>query len=388
MNNRWKKDIIENDMIEKELEEFRNYEENEQRDFENNVYYNTEIPDDFIYEKNTGDGIIDIINGMDTSNVSLKYGCRKISEYFREFYFDARTMNFITDIYLEVVMPESSLDLSEKQKYALFVTFVTFGTKNNTIEFNTVLSCIFNQICSGRNIKQNNNIIQIPIFNFDTLRTGFHLGLPVDTYDNHQHIINLTFYNGHEYLKDFEFSIIVNGIIANNTIRNQSGKDIKNNNKFLILAGQWSHWKVSELFYGKLVSNYRIMSGKSSIVKCISFCHIPNFQYDEPEINSVSLISDKKEIIRFDINELLDFNIFGVKIYCMPLCKEFSDWNEIYRLFKNNHISSDGLDFSKLGENIELQINFDKPSQMDDILIYCGIGFRECVIDNYMFKIK
>ena len=395
MNNRWKKDFIEEYMtiLEKELEEFRSYEENEQREFENNVYYNSGITEDFIYEKSIETRIHDILNGMDTSNVSLKYKFQEKSQFFnfQEVRFSTKTMNFMTDIYLEVVMPE----LSEKHKFSLLSTMVSFnGFNGNTIENNSMVACIFKQICSGRNIKQNNNILQIPIFNFDTFKTGNCTGLPVNKY-NDAYIIRLVHTSGYEYLKEFEFNIIVNGTITafsekGTSMRCQSMKDIKNNN-FMILTGDGSYWNLSRPYYDELFSGkYIINSSCLKIVKCILLCYIPDFQCDEPEINSVSLISDNKEIISFDVSELLDFNIFDIKIYCMPLCKEFSDWDEIDRLFKNNHknISSDGIEFSKLGKDTKLQINYDKASQIGHKLIYCKIGFRECVIDDYMFNIK
>jgi hypothetical protein len=387
---RWNEDLMIEDNLEKELEEFREYEEDEQREFEHNIYYNSGISDiisnDFICAKSPHEGYQDIRNGIDMSNISLKIGGYKPIKHDGDvdFCFDFyNSMNFITDIYLEIKMPESFLDLTEKQKYVLLDTLITLNISKKQINRSYMLSCIFNQICSGRNIKQHNNIIQIPIFNFDTFKTKINKGFPTRQCKSvHSVFLTIKIYE-YEYLKNLNFSLIVNGIVVDSYMKKQDM-----NNKFLVLSSEHDHWEVSKRYYDTeelFSAKYEIYFNCIDFVaKCILFYYIPDLHDDAPEIHSIKLLSDNKEIISYDVNELLNFEIFDIKIYCVPLCKEFSNFEQIHKLFQNNckNISSNGIIFSKLGKKIEMQINFDKLSQGGHNIIFCAIGFKEYIIDK------
>jgi hypothetical protein len=93
----------------------------------------------------------------------------------------------------------------------------------------------------------------------------------------------------------------------------------------------------------------------------------------KPLIQSIMLSgkdgNKDRDIMEFNTDDILDFEIFGIKIYILPLCKEFSDWERIYETFRNpdnvlKKLSSSGINFkiiSRIAGNIYLKMNFYEP---------------------------
>ena len=103
---------------------------------------------------------------IDFDNVNQLKTIRKSIEIIR--YGDV-----INTIYLEITLQEGYEfnNLSLQEKFALFNINLELTIGGTQIWKNTLLSNLFNMICTNINIKSDSNKIQIPIFDFSMMKT-------------------------------------------------------------------------------------------------------------------------------------------------------------------------------------------------------------------------
>jgi hypothetical protein len=292
-------------------------------------------------------------------------------------------IDILKDIYLEIELDDSLFELSSEQKYELFDTYVNLCCGGKLVTSNKILSCIFSNIISGRNIKYDNNIIQIPLFNFDTFVCQFYdiIGLPVVALIYHDIEIQIPIIK--QSIKKFKYKIVANGFVCSTAIRN----------KILDTIGKCTTIECVMIESQNEVYNVKSSTQKNilyfnHIIKCILVYFIPEKdtyadQDFSPNIESIKLHTRYKEILDFVADDLLDIEIFGIKIYLIPLCKEFSDWERIHECFKKVHknISVSGINFSRLDEiSIELNLNISSGYN----IVYNALNLNSCAIVHGM----
>lgn len=383
----WKEEKIYeefDDKLEKDLEDYRTMLENEHREFEEKINNNN----GFIDEKTLGSALIEMISYQSTeSSVNLKIeGFQNNPNNTIDFCIIKNEIDIIRDIYLEIYLGESIFELSLEQKYALIDTKISLNVGSRRIIYSSILDCIFFNIISGRNIKENDNVIQIPIFNFDTFelepnkKIGLYvlaLALNID--------VHLHFDIFNSCLRNFKYKLLVNGTVIHDRI-DLFNKIRYSNKEYMRLNSQYIKYHASN-------NNYICKMFINHVVKCILIYFAPdaslpkeyestnNITDDNTDnmssVKSIKISTNNKIILDFEGDDLLDFEIFGIKIYLLPLCKEFSDWERIYECFKKVHkkISVYGINFSMLSK-ASLEVKLDDYLQNNNtILVLSAIYF-------------
>ena len=264
-----------------------------------------------------------------------------------------------------------------------------------------MITCIFNQLCSGKNIKQDNNIIIIPLFNFDTFidNKGIvynHQDHKPTIFDNNlpekykynglpailliYHYIQICIEMTDQYIKTLKFSIICNGNNYNvdhikyHLKYNVIGYDLKPYISFLLMENNIIREKINTKH--KLDLNY--------ITKAILIYFSPlSYQSNDqiPIIEKIILSSKEIDLLYFEANDLLDIEIFGIKIYVLPLSKEFSDWEHIRETLDSTgnvlkKLSSSGINFSVIND-LYLNIFFYNDLESNNYITnICGINLN------------
>ena len=177
-------------------------------------------------------------------------------------------------------------------------------------------------------------------------------------------------------IKHFNYKLIVNGLVYNNKERRHLAITLY---EHILLQNQHDN--------NPILDNNKYKLWLNHIVKYIMIYFTPtkdiNFwQMTEnyPLINKVSLHINNSELLEFENEDLLDFEIFGIKIYMLPLCKEFSDFENINETFKNplKLLSSSGINFSCIDEAY-FEIDLENKSDMYEIN-YIGVNFNSIMI--------
>jgi hypothetical protein len=256
---------------------------------------------------------------------------------YLRFSIESSKIHYIDNIWLKIELPESLFDLTDKQTYSLLNAIVILKIGLYSMSVNNMMTCIFNQICSGRNIKQNNNMIEIPLFNFDILSAN-----KKEAYDSKQihayrgfptiSIVDTTEIEiemPEQCIEDLKYSLICDG---HNYGRVRIKERIDSEILFLYMQ--------NTIMTASIKTRYFLpISGKNKIVKAILIYFSPlTYQINNqvPMIEKVTLYINDKVLLCFEADDLLDVDIFGIKIYVLPLSKEFSDWEHINGTFCSN----------------------------------------------------
>jgi hypothetical protein len=281
------------------------------------------------------------------------------------FRINSSKIHYIDNIWLRIELPESLFDLTDKQKYSLLNTIITMRHGlYHQLSSNNMMSCIFNQICSGKNIKQNNNIIEIPLFNFDTMtankRDSTQIGKQTHTYRGFPMIltdstVDIYIHMPGQCIEDLKYSLICDGCGYGAVPFLGS---MYNGCAFL-------HMQNTIITEKTKIKHYLRLCGINKIVKAIFIYFSPlTYQINDqiPMIEKVKLSVEDTDLIYFEPDDLLDIDIFGIKIYVLPLSKEFSDWDHINETFCSNgntlkQLSPSGINLSNI-DCLHLHINF------------------------------
>jgi hypothetical protein len=367
--NDWKEEIICENNLEKELKIFRDEIASEQEDFEKNLSLSNEY---------------DIYNSHDTSYVNYRIkGAMAIHHTFISFFFSSSglsnkdNIDIISDIYLEINFGSKSfIDLSINELYALFEMSVSFNSGfggEYNIEYNSLISCMVNQLFYGKSIKYcDHNIIQIPLFSFNTYihkfsKPPYPKGVPI--YDKWYVLLRDV-----PYEENYSFSLIINGM----TMRNQ----IVQMCNFLSVYTSPRHKTVIRPIYQFDLSAFRHLTKYI----CIYFNPRDDDYSDEsyPQIYSIRLFSDVSSpitLLELDAEDLLTIEVFGITIYLIPLCKEFSSWERIYKVFENplKNLSSQGINLDLI-DKLSLEVSVANPSDN----YFTNFFATSLYVDNYI----
>ena len=325
----WREKINDESSLERELENEKNNLENDKINFENEISFfkKTDLEKDFI-ETDKYNKLIDLLFNENTINNMTDtffycYPNKENSTIFKIL----RCADIITKIYLELKFDSLFEDIPLSDKLNLLDGTVTLVIGEVQIISSTILTCIFNAICTGHNIKCNNNIIQIPLFIFNTLIDKYNIyGLPLISLFCHKVEIDIILKNK---IKHMTSKLLINGIFLE-----EKKQIIDHTHEFIIFQNIIYKKKIRD-YTQKLLIKY--FYTKFILVYFTPIDNTDDLFIEYPEIIEASLTSNKNilPIISWDSDNILSFEIFGIKIYGLPLSKDMSTWEKIQESLTN-----------------------------------------------------
>jgi hypothetical protein len=309
-------------------------------DWKEQKYLNNDFDDNDYNDYNDG------ISNNNYNDVQLMLEpCLYSDKKYCKFQLDDYSIDVIDNIYLEMDAPNF------ENKYDLLQMVIKLSVGGSVIYDSTLLTCIFNQIASSKNIEEYEDKIRIPILNFDTYYDKKHdmRGFPIKHLQ--WHAVKIILY----YPNNDLFRLIINGKQYENDIMIM----IRNNRYDNIVL-------INTIFKEELNKLNKYILSLNLINKFI-LIFIEENEYNEeniftytPIINKIILNCDKQDVLDFTDDDLLDIEIFGIKIYVLPMCSEFSDWESIREVYRNpiKNLTGNGINFSKI-DNTYLQIEFE-----------------------------
>ncbi len=296
--------------LESELEKERKYIENELNNMENDIIKNDD--NNIILEDKCG--VYDLI----FDNLEFSETIYRIPPKITNTYYDFTITNggdILNKVYLEITLDDESEcfdDFSLDKKMEIFNIMLKFYVGYNQINHTNILTLLFFNHCNDNFIKQNDNIIQIPLYDFSNFYTK---GLPLISMQYSG--LKLELYNDNN---KFKFELCCVYYLFQNDIR----KDIciKEHN-FLMF---------SNFLYG---FDYIPKSNKYACSNFRTKCLILQFDNNESELYDVNVYDFNNEIVhQYQCDEILKIEIYGIKLYIVPFCNEFSTLDNIKRLIK------------------------------------------------------
>ena len=390
-DNKWIEQINDEYLLEKELELSRNNLENEKLEFEKNLILDnkTMLEDDFIREDEYNK-LYDLI----ISKEDVKYAPTffyidnpKINGNQTKYNFTiTRNADTYTSIYLELHFDRYFDDLSTKDKYTLLNANVTLEIGGSEIITLNLLTCIFYSICHGGNIKQENNSIQIELFNFNTLINDFYRktphGIPIISLQYHEIRINISL---DKPIDNINMKLLINGIFQDTSLRrdlcvNQHEFLIFTNNK-IINKNDTNNIHI-DYFYTKFFLIYFIPNDD----------YIDDLFIEYPEITDTYLMKKQykntNEITKWSTDDILSFEIFGIKIYVLPMSRDLSTWEYIAETMKDplNKMSLNNIRYTgyesyyldidtTIDESFNIMVNEIKPNILNISNGMAGLSF-------------
>ncbi len=381
----WNSDLLNEYVLEKELEMTRLHLENEKLEFETSLAELDEKKKDLLTntDYDNMEFFFPIVHGNTSTYTYTKiYEPISILEdgRMKQWLFQSiRVYDTIKDVYLQFKVPETFEGLSVSEKLAILNSTISLKMLGNTIEKVLLLSALFTQLCEGKHIIQDDNMIQIPIYNFSQLTQNSVIGLPVClmTYSQVEFIVI-----GDKILEKLEPKLVINGIVYPTEI---CAKLFRLSSKLTYLY----------------ITNKIIKTSKpstelhfTSITKYFLLYFSPNYEPDSwdfsieyPEVNSVSITADTGAPLIFYPEDIPTIDILGIKIFLIPFCEEFSTLEKIYETFNNKSdmITSAGVHMFRTNQ---LRVNIDTPNMDNYTMNIIGVSLNSFIIQHGMVSIS
>jgi hypothetical protein len=371
--------------------------EHEFKDFESEEFQNkNENYNDFIEENSIEDALCDLVNGHTILNVSQKMPALYLGKNEYWFYISG-LCNVINNLYLEIELDKNFDEMTIKEKYAVLNSTIKIEIGKDKIDTLKIMTCLCNQIFCGNNIKEDNNIIQVPLYNFDTFvdkktgAKGFRL------FDVNSQSLKIILEINND-IKHFKYKIVVNGQIYK--ITETMLKSIESMKMYILLQNQYDATLTAEQNLNRNVlpvnnktTRYKLSFNR--IVKYILIYFTPNkdvdfwlMNEDYPLISKAILIIFDKNVLEFENEDLLDIEMFGIKIYLLPLCKEFSNFENMSETFKDplKKMTSNGITFVENYGSIEIEYENETPDLYN--INFIGVNLNCMMVSNGMCAIR
>jgi len=263
----------------------------------------------------------------------------------------------IHNISLVVELPTLLADLSVEDKLLLFTA--KYSLMLTRCSQNLLLH-IFSEMCKGNMVDESSSTVIIPLYSFNN---GLNLH---DTKINSDSCLIVS-----NKLLGYKFSLRVNWRKSNKapsfTCKKTIGlegmiRSIHDLNKrgSYIFASSFAIIKyILIYFYPMDTSNYWDL----------------NENY--PIVTKATIESDNQTILEFENEDLLDFEIFGINIYLLPLSKEVSSWESIHEVSKNDGLglTSCGLNTS-LHHNIRIKLEIENQPSTPYCVVFSPVGLN------------
>jgi len=228
----------------------------------------------------------------------------------------------IHNISLVVELPTLFADLSVEDKFLLLKAKYHFSL---TERKENLLFYIFYERCKGNLVDDSSSTLIIPLYSFIN---GLNLHDVKNATDSYLIIDNK--------LADCKFSLRVNW-------EKSGGPALYPPTIGLGLLAR-------ERYILNNSGSYDLWTKRASIIKYILIYFFPENASNYRDINENYPIVTKATIksdgtfLEFENEDLLDFEIFGINIYLLPLSDEVSSWESIHELSKNfGKLTSSGL---------------------------------------------
>jgi hypothetical protein len=321
----------------------------------NRQYLNLEIDDSQLIG-NENNGLLNaIFNEENNKNISVYQLNNKDLQQVIHIY--KTKENIINKIYLEIELEENTTfdEISNTTKIKLFETLINFTIGGANVIKSTILTNLFMLFSQDINMKQEGNIIQIPILDFNMTKTEkinlkeHESGFPNSSLFCHDVGLNITFKTT-ELFKYMKFNIKVCGRYL-----------IRKMERYI---NSIAHEYIFLMSFHDSDDNMENISISYSLeAKCIIIYFIPlNDDYiDYPQIESIEIYKDGNIYI-IESSELLYMELFDIIYTVIPLSDDFASWKNINRTLKNPHkyLTSNGMSYEN---KFKLHINYSlKPT--------------------------
>lgn len=304
-----------------------------------------------------------IFNHLDKSDVILEYELKDISTRI----FLNNNIDVVNNIYLEISLNSLTFDelyITDKNKLfniTVILSYSEYSATINILETN-LLSSLFMMISRGLNIKSSNNIIHIPLLDFNITKLAIH---------------------------DAKSKIILNGLLSTNAtnIKIDINNDLVIDSRFnfkILVKGQI--FNISDCYkYGlcdisclflmsrSCVSKYNnkihVKNASTQDLKAIIFYFEPISEYVEyPRISSINFYYKDKNMY-YDSSELLEMTMFDITCMVLPLSKDFDSWDNINKCLSDpyNYFTNDAFEYERERNNYNIltTLNIDIEYEAD-----------------------
>lgn len=375
-------ELLEDD-LEKELEMSRIQMECEVNDFEKSLDKKDKLDyNEFLNENSYTDTLKELFLGNKYVDYNEKIVLVKVTQDKDNMiqHYVANLIcgiDIINNIFLEIELDESFSDLSSEEKYAILDSDVELVISGSTIDKSKILSCLFIQLCSGQKINEKENIIQIPIYDFNSLlykeakngeKYGNLKGLPLIAMQFSSIKINLFV---PRILDKFKMNLVLQAKVIDNIDKKNLAQG--NNLQFIIFQNQiYEH---REKYYNNIKLNFSNLSKFMLIYfkpKIFTNTNFWDLSLEYPELEYAKLIFSGFFSLDFSDkdDEILSFDFFGIKIYLLPYSNDVDTWDKIKESFGNiyENFNHSFINFSRL-ENVKLNLDISGNKEDFDIVI-------------------
>lgn len=333
-----------------ELDSFNMLQENELDNFREGVEYNN--PTDTIEEKSAYDALCYLINNNsnNTSSASF-YANSVINGDILRFRIDSM-VDYINDLYLEFQIEDELGILSIEDKLNILDSTIILEMSYQKITTLQLASLLTFQLCNGKVITKKDNTIQIPIFDFNTFKTGNYSGFPALPYQN------MYVYVQTKYSLD-KIKLLVTGGMQDYSIRREI---LYTSKEMLIFKTGSAHLYQRDMFNNTIIN----FCSMALIVFCMP--KDPELLSLDPNITSIQLYNHHHNVrLEYNSDNILSMDILGVKIYLLPLCKQFDSWEKISNVIK---YPNKFCDEPSTGFKISQRINITADDDLDNYNVF------------------
>ena len=356
------------DNLEKELELSRIQMECESNDFEQSLRSNDKLDyNGFLEEDKFMDKLCELLTGNKYVDYVLKIeGSIKKNKdnIIKKFNFFTRNIDIINNVYLKMELDSSFEELSSEEKYAILDSDIEFTIGGSIIDKIKLLSCLFHHLCLGKSIIEKDNIIQIPIYDFNSLlykatkngnRFGNLKGLPLVAIYYHEICFSLF---SPKILSNFKINLVLEGKIIDTPER----KDMALNNDLEFLVFQNNIYEHKEKYYNNInlrfnnQSKFMLIYFKPKVFTSTNFWDL-SLEYPQLENAKLNFNGGSLDFSDED-GEILSFEFFGITIYLLPYSNDVDTWEKIKESFGNiyENFNHSFINFSRL-DNVKLNLD-------------------------------
>ncbi len=371
--------------LEKELNNDKKQIEIEKEEFENKINQSYEFGNEYLNEKTGIELLTDTIINNNTSNGFTRLKGVKNTMNNLEYNFRLpRNVDVINKVYLCIKINDDEFGINENIKNAILNSYIMFSVADRYTDRIKISNSLLQQIFTGDNIKEDteNNELQIPIYNFNYIKLNENLnGLPVVSLVYSDVVFKIRCL---EYIQNTKLSLLIESSVLPNKLRSQIAI-----NKYIIMslttniANSFAR-QIDEL---PLNTNYIDNIAKYIMLSFYRYNDEDNINLQDIDIEFARINFEwKKEYninednyIEWDSEEILTCDLWGNRVYLLPLSRDLSSWEEVNKTFTQPNvvesIDKTGLDFNKIN-NLKLSIKSYCPYFYDTYFSVQVCGFK------------
>ncbi len=360
--------------LEKELMEYNTKIEDEKYSLENDLSYNDKIDgQDLLEDCQFANSFCRMI-GSHKDEIKFSSYCFEPEIYENTYAFKVPRsgIDIIENAYLEINLHKNFNDLTILERYKILMINMELIIGVQRYFSTSMVVRLMTELCNENYINGCDEIIQIPVHNFMTMKYNDEKGLRIPSWNHVMFKFSVD-----KDIQFFDYKLISNGKMMDGERRHALHKFSKITKNVILNSDQYEF--PSDTYTFNL--NFNHMS------KCLIIyfepidleTHILDYY---PIITNAKLIIDNVEVLEYDQFEILDFNVLGLKMYIVPLSADFGSWATIKKSLKNLHNFSSvgGIHFSRYGSirlKLELE-NINDSYKVQIINLHMNIMIDNC----------